>query len=405
MRIWITAAGLAAATAAHAAPAHYDIHAKLDLARGAIEATTAVTLPADQAQGAPAFLLGETYKVEQAAASAPAQVKIETVKEPFAAQRIRFQFNQPPKGPVTLTFRYGGPLAPSGEPPLNAISPKLIELNVDSFWLPVHDDLATRFTADTVVEGVPADFVVVAPGQVTRTGSTLRIHREALDMDVAFAAAPGLKCVKEGIELCAADPQSPIAAIYQRQGAAALKFLQDWFGPIPNGSPKVVVISRARDSGYARTGYVVVTDHGETPPEFRLAKFICHEFSHAWWSPAKADTEDHWLTESLAEYTGMRFVEAAFGVEDRDWYLTRKRETAAKAQPILGGGRRDEDTLYSKGPVLLFDLEARIGRPKMDAMMARLGRKPPRTTAEFLAVLSEVAGADAAREFEAKLRS
>jgi hypothetical protein len=362
-----------------------------------------VTLPADQAQGAPAFLLGESYKLETATSSAPADVQVEPVKEPFAAQRIRFAFRQAPQGPVTLTFRYGGPLAPSGEPPLDAISPERIELNLDSFWLPIHDDLATRFTADTEVEGVPPGFTVIAPGEVTRERGLVRLHREALDMDVAFVAAPGLKCVQDGFQLCAADPDSPMARIYRRQGSAALSFLQAWFGPIPNGAPKVAVVSRPRDSGYARTGYVVVTERGDTP-EFRLAKFISHEFSHAWWSPARADSEDHWLTESLAEYTSMRFVEANFGVEQRDWFLSRKREEAAKAPAMLGGGRRGDDVLYAKGPVLLFDLEGRIGRDKLDAVMARLGRRPPRTTADFLAALSDVAGPDAARAFDAELR-
>lgn len=404
MHIRIAAASLAAfAASAQAAPAHYDIHARLDPAHGSLEATTVVTLPADQAQGAQAFLLGDSYRVEQATSDAPAEVKVETVKEPFPGQRIQFRFKQPPTAPVTLTFRYGGPLAGSGEPPLNAISPERVELNVDSFWLPVHDDLATRFDADAEIEGIPADFVVVAPGQVSRSGGKLRIHRSTLDMDVALVAAPGLSCVRDGFELCARDLKSPLAEVYGKRGREALAFLTGWFGPMPNGAPKVVVVERPRNSGYARAGYVVVTS-GSDAPEFRSAKFICHEFSHAWWSPANPATEDHWLTESLAEYTALRYVEQAFGKDKLDWFLDHKRQDAAQAPPVLGGGRRNDDVLYAKGPLLLFGLQERIGRAKMDAVMARLGRRPPRTTAAFLSVLGEVAGPDEARTFEADLR-
>lgn len=392
-----------ALAAAQAAPAHYDIHARLDLAKGSIEATTVITLPAEQARGTQSFLLGDSYRIEQAASDAPAEVKVEAVKEPFPGQRISFAFRPLPKGPVTLTFRYGGPLAGSGDPPLNAISPERVELNVDSFWLPVHDDLSTRFTADTEIEGLPADFVVVAPGQVSRSGGKLHIHRSTLDMDVAFVAAPGLSCVQDGFQLCARDLNGPLAEIYRKRGREALAFLTNWLGPMPNGSPKVVVVERPRNSGYARAGYVVVTS-GSDAPEFRSAKFICHEFSHAWWSPANPATEDHWLTESLAEYTALRYVEQAFGKDKLDWFLDHKRADAAQAPPVLGGGRRNDDVLYAKGPLLLFGLQTRIGREKMDTVMARLGRKPPRTTAEFLAVLGDIAGADEARTFEAELR-
>ena len=78
-----------AAAVAQAAPAHYDIHARLDLARSSIEATAVVTLPADQAQGALAFLLGDSYRVEEAASDARATVKVETV--PYADYFTKLQ--------------------------------------------------------------------------------------------------------------------------------------------------------------------------------------------------------------------------------------------------------------------------------------------------------------------------
>ena len=69
----------------------------------------------------------------------------------------------------------------------------------------------------------------------------------------------------------------------------------------------------------------------------------------------------------------------------------------------MGHGRPSRVQLYQKGPVLLVDLEQRIGRPAMDRLMIRMAKEQVHTTAVFLRLLTEIAGADAAREFDAAL--
>jgi hypothetical protein len=67
--------------------------------------------------------------------------------------------------------------------------------------------------------------------------------------------------------------------------------------------------------------------------------------------------------------------------------------------------RHGKNASYVKGPMLLFESDTQVGRPRMDEFLAALGREPPRTTEQFLAILGRVAGPDVAREFEAKLRA
>jgi hypothetical protein len=72
----------------------------------------------------------------------------------------------------------------------------------------------------------------------------------------------------------------------------------------------------------------------------------------------------------------------------------------------MGHGRPNRAQLYQKGPLLLIDLEHRIGRPAMDRLMARVSnesRMAPNTTAEFLRALTDIGGADAAKAFDAAL--
>jgi hypothetical protein len=84
--------------------------------------------------------------------------------------------------------------------------------------------------------------------------------------------------------------------------------------------------------------------------------------------------------------------------------LDRKRPLAAKAGPILGRGLLDDAELYNKGPLLLFELEAKVGRSSMDKVLAQLARHPPSVSSEFFQTLAAVAGEAAAQDFEAAMK-
>jgi hypothetical protein len=73
----------------------------------------------------------------------------------------------------------------------------------------------------------------------------------------------------------------------------------------------------------------------------------------------------------------------------------------------VGAGLRTTEPRRAlwQGPLLLMELEQTVGRQQLDSVLAQLGRHPPRKTREFLDVLGRVAGTEAARDFEAKLRA
>jgi hypothetical protein len=98
-------------------------------------------------------------------------------------------------------------------------------------------------------------------------------------------------------------------------------------------------------------------------------------------------------------------VEEAFGLPARDEMLAERRVKARTAGPVLGQGLRGNAVLYNKGPVLLFELEGRIGRERLDRMLGGLARTPPKDTAAFMAALTAIAGRTAAQEFEGALRT
>lgn len=131
---------------------------------------------------------------------------------------------------------------------------------------------------------------------------------------------------------------------------------------------------------------------------------MSHEFRDAWkQNIAGVDYDSYWLSESVAEYFALRYVQQAIGPAEMDVMLPRKRKAAEGSGPLIGAGHKLGGTaLYQKGPLLLFELERRMGLPLLDRVL--LGSHPPLSTAAFLKALANVAGAEVARDFEGKLK-
>jgi hypothetical protein len=407
MRLQLIAAVLALATDLSAASLdlpHYDVEATVDTARNALANSVNIALSAPEVQTVNEFLLGGTFKISQAHAGPDATVEVGLTDKPFPGlQRITVRCKMPRRNGLQIQLRYNGPLASLDTPPLNSITPDRIELSLDSFWLPYEEGFK-KFTVKADIRGVPPDLVVVGTGAVRRTNGHVYITRETGDVDLAFVAMRGLqRATSDGFELYAADLSTKASTIYLRHGGAIMKFLETWFGRMPGRPVRVVVVQRKRKSGYNRIGYIVITE-GVAQREPELAHFMAHEFAHAWWAPCDPRTEDRWLSESIAEYIAIRYIEATMGSGSREVALSAKRSEAAKAGPLLGAGERGYSELYNKGPILLFDLEASIGRTSMDNLLARLAQHPPRTTAEFMRALSEVAGEESTRKFDEAMR-
>ncbi|MDQ8755106.1 hypothetical protein RCO27_02585 [Sphingosinicella sp. LHD-64] len=403
-------AGLAAlisATAAGAAPEHYDLEARIDPTAGTISARLIIDLPVEQALAESRYVVGERFRIVAADAGPDTSTEIGPATAPFPglqAVTIRTRTGRPP--PRRITIRWEGPLNPpqSGSPVV-AASPDRVELFIDSMWLPFRDDLGLIYTLDARISGLARDMVVVAQGQIDRDGDVVRIRREIQDVDFAMVAERGLTRVVDGdVEVYARDLGTAHATLFRRHGTAAIDYFRRWFGPLPYRPVRMVVVSRAAGPGYARRGYVVVAERGgNTPNERGIAGLVAHEFGHAWWYRGGPTTEDYWMTESMASYVSGRYLESiGYGLAPHE--LAALRRESRETGPILGGGRPSGAAIYTKGPLLLRDLEARIGRPAMDRIIGELARDPPDRTAGFLAKIAEIAGAGAAQAFEADLR-
>jgi hypothetical protein len=405
---------LAWAGAAWAAspPAHYDIKAAFDLKAQTVKADVAITLSPAEATSPTGFVISDRMKLARVDAGPGSHAVVEPFDKPFkGVNRITFAFDTPPTRPVTLRFSYAGPvMGDDGHPRIDPAQG--VEVGFEDMWAPVRPNFSLMFTADADITGIPADEVVVAQGRIEHKGDRLLIHRPFTDLDMPFAALTGLtRTAETGAEVYARNPNGIIEAAARRHAGQIVAFYVKLFGPLPPQSlPERVVVLPRVGAAYARRAYVSLPDGADELkklgplPDWQLVATVSHEFAHAWWCHGDPLTEDHWLNESMAEYSSLRFTEELAGAEALKYRLDRKIAPSKTAGPILGKGSPSKAALYQKGPLLLFDLDHRIGRARMDRLLGIVGREEVSTTAQFMAALTKVAGPEAAREFDAELR-
>ena len=391
------------ATPAAAEPAHYRVAATFLPETAMVAVDLAIELPPAAAGERASFVLGRDFTILRASAAGAEPAVLRRTDRPWPGlQEVSLRFSRAVERPV-VRLLYHGRLNPTGDLPINLIAPRLVEVSLDGMWLPIRPDLRGAFTVEARLSGLPADAVVAAQGRVERSGGRILVRRTIPDIDFAFAASPSLRAVEQdGYTLYAADPAGPLARLYAEHISGARPFLTAWLGEIGGDPLRLAIVERPRRSGYARRGYIVVVDQGTMPPVANAAKFIAHELGHLWFANADPTSADRWLDESTAEYVGLRYVEAVFGVEAREGLVEAKRTEAAAAPPLLDGPTGAG--LYAKGPLLLFELEARIGRARIDALLAEVARARIGRTADFLAALERQASAADARWFETRLR-
>ncbi len=391
---------------AAAEPLHYRVAATFlpSIETAAVDVTIALGPVA--AGEVRTFILGDWFTLQRVEAQGAAPAKVERTSKPWPGlQQISLRFQQTAER-ASVRMLYHGRINPTGELPINQIGSRLVELSLDGMWLPIAPGLDAPFTAEAMLSGLPQDAVVAAQGRVESRDGRVFIARDFPEIDLAFVASPDFQ-VEEGPTFTLyADPRSPLARFYVDQGTRARAWLGRWLGDLGDRGAerlKLAVVARPRRSGYARRGFIVTTDQGEplNPPP--AAKFIAHELAHLWFSNANATTAERWLDESTAEYAGIRYVEEVFGADHRDRMLAAKEQEAAKAPPLLGGGP-DGAAIYAKGPLLLFALEKRIGRDRMDAVIGEVARNRVGRTPDFLAILARLTSPANAEWFERQLR-
>jgi len=328
------------------------------------------------------------------------------------ATPLRVRLATPATGRVVeLRVRYRGEVEPDDWGVVQ-LHEKWVELVATySGWVPITPsgppvDVSWRAR-------LPDGWAAVGTGSARSTDGWWQASSVGVE-DLIVIAAPDLKRLALGDSLSIAYCDLPpgVPDLIAADAARVRDTLSGWFGaPEGSGSVNIVFARRTRGGGYARPGLVVMLYNGSyaegsaAGPGF--IRFLAHEISHLWWRGACTTDWQDWLNESFAEMSALMILREWFGEEVFENRLARYRQASADAPPVHGVDRSDEvasTVIYEKGPVLLAELEASIGREAfLSFLQARL-EGDVNTTEDTLDLLSEVASPSARKQLDSALR-
>lgn len=333
----------------------------------------------------------------------------------------------PSRGPreVMLEIATAGRLLMSDEG-INSIRSEYVELGLDSFWFPVlagFPDVMGKVRIE-----LPNDLHVVSGGSVAsaeRDGDptvsagsmqTVTIANDVPLPDFTLTAARSMRTLSSAnvrAHTTTADSSLVRAMLLVAEQCAA-HLSTRYAGGAPFPVVDLVLPPRS-GPGYARKRFIVVPvgewQGSPTEAKHRAAtqtQFLCHELAHYWSSGAVASGPENWLNEAFAEFVAGRAVrvlqgDSAFARVEAQW-----RTRAARAGVVwspTATQRPDQYASYGKAPLLLAQLEQRVGAAAMERVLYTFMTRGPRTTPLVLELMAQELPREHVEWFRAALQA
>ncbi len=236
-------------------------------------------------------------------------------------------------------------------------------------------------------------------------------------------------------------PPNPLARLQAVASdiASALQFFSGLFGPPPLKTLTVSPIPGTFGQGFPGLVYLSTlsyldpnqrpyAERGPREQVFFSDLIEAHEVAHQWWGDVvmPASYQDEWLSEGLANYSALMYLEKKKGVKAMEDVLEDYRDSLIKkdssgaaiesAGPITWGFRLEaagdpaawHHITYYKGAWILHMLRRRLGDDRFLKMLAELRRRYDSrsvSTEQFLALVKEFTpprGAAGAKTFNAE---
>jgi aminopeptidase N len=168
---------------------------------------------------------------------------------------------------------------------------------------------------------------------------------------------------------------------------------------------------REAGGGYARIGGLYLPEFNETDffeSRKSYTRYLAHETAHLWWYRANTNNWEDWLNEGFAEFSALMVLRELYGQEYFNTWIDNKKKTSEGVGPVWHTNRNGDQAytiLYDKAPLLLSDLEERIGTDSFIQLMRDLIINKVSTTNQLMVILEGLEGPETAEWFLNKLKS
>ncbi|WP_054955413.1 M1 family metallopeptidase [Paenibacillus dakarensis] len=262
---------------------------------------------------------------------------------------------------------------------------------------------------------VPDNYIVAATGFPTKPAVKANgekvYHFYADDVhDFAWAASPNFVVAEEAysapgvpgvrIKLYLDPVHKDLKERYFDAAKAALSSFGKWYGTYPYSTLSIVVPPKDGNGAGGMEYPTLVTAFGakDDSPGYELERTIAHEIGHQYFYGiiANNEFEEAWLDEGFTSYAEERVMEKEYGITPN---------TAAQAASIFspeplqleswkyGSQKKYAMNVYTRGKLVLQDMERLVGTPTMDKIMMTYAKKyrfKHPTTQDFQNVVEQI---------------
>lgn len=262
---------------------------------------------------------------------------------------------------------------------------------------------------------VPENYIVAATGFPTKAAVKAngeKIYQFYADdvHDFAWAASPHFIAAEEAfsapgipgvrIKLYLDPVHKHLKDRYLDAAKAALASYGKWFGSYPYSTLSIVVPPKAGNGAGGMEYPTLVTTFGakDDSPGYELERTIIHEIGHQYFYGiiANNEFEEAWLDEAFTSYAEEKVMEQEYGVTSNTAAQAASiKSPASLMQESWKFGSHEEyaSNVYTRGKLVLQDLERQLGKQVMDNIMktyAKRFRFKHPTTADFQRIVEKV---------------
>ncbi len=403
---------------------HYEISLSVDPDSSYIQVEGKLTLPypADSIDSI-GFCLERHLQIEHFTMNNTLDATIDTAKSDNRfmpeARKVYFKPGEDVKNsePAVIRFAYHGQLATLPDIYGNRIQKDWVEIGLYYPWFPTNYEEMGKFTYSVNVANVKGYKTFSVANVKNKADLTvLSCNIPTNDIAVCMSTKTKTFVMPMGENQLKIYHHSFNDSLLKHMSGSIVEMVNrynQWFGGVDTDI-SIIETQRKSGGGYARAGGMVL---GGIDPEKYFERergyhrYFAHELAHLWWRQAQANIWEDWLNESFAEYSALLSLRETFGEETFQKYIDHKKEKSANTPPIWHFDRNGApyDTayqvLYNKGPVLLGELETKIGSPAFISLCKTMTEQKTARTNDFLAILEKQNGAPIAKWFEQELKT
>lgn len=331
---------------------------------------------------------------------------------PFAT-KYEIITDNPSHQNITVHMEYSGEITEWYGWSPSVISKEWTELGLYYPWYPLNPDFGLFNYEVGIIPVRHQDIFLM--GSSLKKNDRIIYSTDFPTNDIVVCASEDLKIFSDTMSGCKLDivhntfPDTLLHALRDEINDISGLY-NKWF---PEGGNRVCLVESMREQGggYARLGGIYLS--GLNSNDFfgsrkKYTRYLAHEISHLWWYRADANTWHDWINEGFAEYSALMVLRDFYGQEYFEKWISMKQEAVKGKDPVWHydrSGRYAHTIFYDKAPLILHDLETKIGKDDFRNFMYSLLEQEAGTTSRVLDVLEKEEGKDISEWFLDKLKN